>query len=252
MKSAEGQRLKCEGCAERQLVMRLLVHVEGETEESFVNEVLASYLVDHGYSAVSARIVGNARQRIRRGGIQSWPVVRKGIANHLKSDRRCAATTMVDYYGLPRDGQDAWPGRRKAVELSFEQRAEHVEGACARDMEAHFGIDLRRRFVPFVMIHEFEALLFSDCRSFAEGIGQPNAANELQRIRRRFRTPEEIDDSPEGAPSKRIQRMFPGYQKPLMGTLAALEIGISTMRDACPHFANWLERLTRLAANRPG
>ena len=69
MKSAEGQRPKSEGRAERQLVMRLLVHVEGETEQSFVNEVLASYLMDHGYSAVSVRIVGNARQRIRRGGI---------------------------------------------------------------------------------------------------------------------------------------------------------------------------------------
>ena len=231
--------------------MRLLIHVEGQTEESFVNEVLASHLLDRGYSSVGARILGNVRQRARRGGIRPWPSVRKGIANHLKADRHCAATTMVDYYGLPQDGQGAWPGRHETSRLPFERRAEHVERACARDMEEHFGTDLGRRFLPFVMIHEFEALLFSDCRGFAEGVGRPSAFGELQRIRDEFSTPEEIDDSPEGAPSKRVEGLIPGYDKPLMGTLASLEIEIQTMREACPHFADWLERLTKLAAGRP-
>lgn len=228
--------------------MRLLVHVEGETEESFVNEVLESYLLNQGYSSVSARLIGNARQRNRRGGIRLWPSVRKGIANHLKSDPRCKATTMVDYYGLPQSGTGAWPGRYEAAKLPFEKRAEHVEEACMDDMERHLGAGLGHRLVPFVMIHEFEALLFSNCRRFAEGVGQRSAFDDLQSIRDAFDTPEQIDDSPESAPSKRLERVIPGYQKPLMGTLASLEIGVSTMRDECPHFASWLERLTRLAA----
>ena len=228
--------------------MRLLVHVEGETEESFVNEVLADYLAAHGYSSVSARLVGNARQRTRRGGIRSWPTVRKGIANHLKSDPGCVATTMVDYYGLPQSGNGAWPGRQEAIGLSLEQRAEHVERSCHRDLEQYLAADLKRRLVAFVMIHEFEALLFSDCRGFAEGVGQRTIVGPLQEIRDLFGTPEEIDDSPQGAPSKRIQALIPEYQKPLMGTLAALEIGISAMQDQCPHFANWLERLTAFAS----
>ena len=231
--------------------MRLLVHVEGETEESFVNEVLASHLRERGYSSVNARLVGNARQRSRRGGIRSWPSVRKGIANHLKSDPRCVATTMVDYYGLPSRGPGAWPGRREAARLPFEQRAEHVEKACMDDMTAGVpaNLNLARRLVPFVMIHEFEALLFSDCRRFAAGIEQRRAFRDLQAIRESFDTPEQIDDSPNGAPSKRIQAVIPGYQKPLMGTLASLEIGVLAMRKECPHFADWLERLTGLAAN---
>jgi hypothetical protein len=49
---------------------RLLVHVEGQTEESFVKEVLREYLVTKGYDSVGARIVGNARLRRRRGGIR--------------------------------------------------------------------------------------------------------------------------------------------------------------------------------------
>ena len=65
---------------------RLLIHVEGETEETFVHQVLASHLYGCGYSKVSARLLGNARQRDRRGGIRSWSAVRKDILRHLKED----------------------------------------------------------------------------------------------------------------------------------------------------------------------
>ena len=66
---------------------RLLVHVEGQTEETFVNEILRSHLLHCGYESVSARIVGNARLRSRRGGIRPWLAVRKDIINHLREDR---------------------------------------------------------------------------------------------------------------------------------------------------------------------
>jgi hypothetical protein len=39
---------------------RLLVHLEGQTEETFVNEILRDYLLSVGYESISARIVGNA------------------------------------------------------------------------------------------------------------------------------------------------------------------------------------------------
>ena len=42
---------------------RLLVHVEGQTEEQFVNELLAPHLYFFGFTKISARLVGNARQR---------------------------------------------------------------------------------------------------------------------------------------------------------------------------------------------
>ena len=79
---------------------RLIVHVEGETEETFINEVLGPHLLSKGYSKVSARLIGNARQRSQRGRIKAWQTVRKEIMNHLMADRQSIATTMVDYYGL--------------------------------------------------------------------------------------------------------------------------------------------------------
>ena len=226
---------------------RLLIHVEGQTEETFVNYILGPHLSGHGYSVVSARLMGNARQRSRRGGIRSWPVVRKEIVNHLRQDSGCIASTMVDYYGLPQGGQRAWPGRAEASRLAFPQKASTIEHLLLADVCGQMGSNFNPdRFVPYVMMHEFEAMLFSDCAAFARGIGSPDLVPSFQAIRDEFGNPEEIDDSPLTAPSKRIEMLIPAYQKLTQGLLAIQEIGLATIRDQCPHFRTWLERLESL------
>ena len=228
---------------------RLLVHVEGQTEEQFVNELLAPHLLDHGYSSVSARFIGNARLRSQRGGVKSWSDVCKAIVSHLRQDPGSDATTMVDYYGLPRTGPKAWPGRAVASNAPILARPDVVAKALLEDVARRMGAGFdQSRFIPFVTMHEFEALLFSDCEQFARGLGQPEMFSPLQEIRNAFSTPEEIDDSPETAPSRRVVTLIPRYQKPLMGTLAALEIGLVTMRTECPYFDSWLNRLENRAA----
>ena len=221
---------------------RLLIHVEGQTEEDFVNEILRDHLVQKGYDSVGARIVGNARLRQRRGGIRPWPSVRRDIINHLKQDSGCIATTVVDYYGLPRHGDDAWPGRAKAAGLSFAKKAPCVQDALLKAVIAEMGGD-RQRFVPFVFMHEFEGLLFSDCGAFGRAIGRPDLEREFQAIRDEFASPEEINDSPDTAPCKRIEALEPRYEKPLFGTLAVIEIGLARIRAQCPHFDSWLKEL---------
>lgn len=223
---------------------RLLIHVEGQTEETFVNEILGPYLFKQGYTKVGARLVGNARQRDRRGGIRAWKDVRGDIIRHLKQDTGCLVTTMVDYYALPQSGAKAWPGRASAGELPFAMKASTVESALSEDIQKEFRHELfPNRFIPYVMMHEFEGLLFSDCTLFSQGIGRPELADALQDIRDQFNSPEEIDDSPITAPSKRVEQLVPGYQKPLLGTLAALEIGLDAIRRECPHFRKWLTHL---------
>jgi hypothetical protein len=109
------------------------------------------------------------------------------------------------------------------------------------------GSDFERgRFVPFIVMHEFEGLLFSDCAAFGRGIGRADLEVELRTIRQGFATPEEINDSPTTAPSQRLRALIPGYEKPLLGVLAALEIGLSRIRSQCPHFDDWLRRLESL------
>ena len=220
---------------------RLLVHVEGQTEESFVDELLAPHLYQHGYSQVSARLFGNARNRDRRGGIRGWDSAREDIARHLKEDTGCIATTMVDYYALPKSGSREWPGRAAADTLPFASKAGTVEAALLDDMATAFGA--AQRLIPYVMMHEFEGLLFSDCAAFAKGIGQQHMGPPLQSIRDAFDSPEHINDSPQTAPSKRVVALIPGYSKPLHGVIASLEIGLESMRGQCEHFDDWIARL---------
>ena len=215
---------------------RLLVHAEGQTEESFVSAVLAPHLYEQGFRSVDVLLLG---------GIGSWKAARQDIVDHLKEDPNSFATTMVDYYGMPA----SWPGRKAGSGLAATGKAEAVEAALAQDIARKMGPCFdSRRFVPYVAMHEFEALLFSDCARFADAIGRPQLAACFQQVRDAFPTPEEIDDSPKTAPSKRAQALVPEYRKPLMGTLAALEIGLCRMRRECRHFAGWLTRLEACVA----
>ncbi len=223
---------------------RLLIHVEGEAEKTFVNEVLAPHLYAVGYYKVSARLIGNSRMRDRRGGIIGWRAVRKDIIKHLKEDAECLATTMVDYYALPKTKGGAWPGRAAAGNLTFPQKAITVEKALLADICTELGDNFDAgRFIPFVMMHEFEGLLFSDCQKFGSGIGRPELAADFQAVRDQFSNPEEINDSPITAPSNRVETLVPGYEKPLVGSLAILEIGLEKVRNECPHFNEWMSRL---------
>ncbi|WP_428681289.1 DUF4276 family protein [Sphingopyxis sp.] len=216
---------------------RLLVHVEGQTEETFVNEVLAPHLYDCGYNSVGARLLGNSRMRSKRGGISDWKIVRREIDRHLAEDGGAIATTFVDYYALP----EQWPGRQNAPSLPIDVRAAHVQEQVAADFSAFS--PRHQRFEPFVVLHEFEALLFSDCKAFGESIGHANKVEQLQMVRDAFPCPEHINDSPQTAPSKRVCTIIPGYEKVIFGNVAALSIGLDTMRATCPHFEDWLSRL---------
>jgi Domain of unknown function (DUF4276) len=155
---------------------------------------------------------------------------------------------MVDYYALPRSEPRAWPGRAKSVDLTHaEEKAACIEAALGTDLASSMGADFNSdRFVPFVVMHEFEGLLFSDCTAFSHSIGRTDLEGSLRTIRDQFATPEEINDSQDTAPSKRIQALVPGYQKPLLGVLAILEIGLDAIRRECPHFNGWLKKLESL------
>jgi hypothetical protein len=223
-------------------VARLFIHVEGRTEKLFVNEILRDHLVSKGYYSVEARILGNARQR-DRGGIRSWLSVKKEIMNHLREDPFCIATTMVDYYALPRDSSRGWPGRESGRGSSNE-KARCVQEAIHEDLATEMGGGSNsRQFVPFIVMHEFEALLFSDRTAFSRSLGRSDLEASLHKIRGDFTTPEDINDSPVSSPSKRIEALVPSYQKPLQEVQAVRDIGLVRIRQECPNFNAWITQL---------
>lgn len=72
----------------------------------------------------------------------------------------------------------------------------------------------------------------------------------LTNIAKQFESPEHINNSPHTAPSKRIEALMSDYEKPLMGTLAALEVGLGVMREKCELFNLWLKSLEHLAEEK--
>ena len=229
--------------------MRLLVHVEGETEKAFIDGVLAPHLGGHGYASISARLIGSRRSRASRGGGVSWPSVRRGIVQHLKEDRQAFVTTMVDYYGMPQSKSTQWPGRVAANSLPLALRAGAVQNAIGEDVATEMGEGFdTRRFIPYVSMHEFEALLFADCGRFATAVGRPDLADVMQGILDQFGDPEAIDDSKETAPSKRILKLMPNYDKVAFATIGIQADDLDTVRSRCANFARWLERLEGVAS----
>lgn len=219
---------------------RVRAMVEGQTEEAFVREVLAPNLGAHGVF-ISATRIGKPG---RRGGVRPWGEVRRDILATLKQDRAIYCTTMFDYYGLPSN----WPGRDEArQERQTSTKAGAVEQAIRADVCAQLGDSFdEARFLPYIQMHEFEALLFSDTGVLAESVQRPRLKLRLDEIVEQCGEPEGIDDNPQTAPSKRICTLVGSYQKVVHGTIAAMRIGLTTMRARCPHFAKWLEALERL------
>ena len=221
--------------------------MEGQTEIGFVRAVVAPYLALKGVS-LWARLPGHER---RRGGVRPWESICGDIVRTLKERRDRYCTTMFDYYAMPRD----WPGREDSSRLSWDKRGECVEKALAEDIAGRMSADSRpERFVPYVQVHEFEAVLFSDVQALNEvlsGISgsQPGLLTErLKRIVDDAGAPEAIDDCPETAPSKRLLSLAAGYKKRAHGIIAAKYIGLPVMRAACPHFDRWVTRLEALGA----
>lgn len=219
--------------------------VEGPTEQAFVREHLAAYLGGRGIS-IWARLPGRV---VRRGGTRKWESVRGDILRTLKERRGRVCTTMFDFYALPHD----WPGRTEAGNKPLEQKGSHVEQALLDDLAALAGEDFRRElFIPYVQVHEFEALLFANVNKMAEVLavvsryGQNHLSNRFQAILAEAGQAEAINDNYETCPSRRIRGLVRAYRKPLYGPIIAGRIGLDALRTACPHFGQWLGCLEAL------
>ncbi len=139
--------------------------VEGQTEETFVRDVLSPYLSTRGVYPV-ARSVETGRQgaKIFRGGIVSYSKAKSDIIRWLKQDTDAYVTTMFDYYALPND----FPSFDDAkIASDIYQKAEKIENAMGTDIS-------NIKFIPYIQMHEFEAILFSNINKIDNCMGLYN------------------------------------------------------------------------------
>jgi len=218
---------------------RVHVVVEGPTEESFIKNVLAQTLWP-SQVYLTPIILGPPGHK---GGNTNYARVKKDVVVLLKQDPTAYCSTMLDFYGLG----EGFPGLPLPANLPNTEKVTRVEQAIKANIVAE--VEDRRpdiRFLPYLQLHEYEGLLFSDPRAFAVGIGEPYLAQQFESVRNGFATPEDINDDPDTAPSKRVLSAYPRYRKVLDGTLAARAVGIERMREECPHFREWLQRIEAL------
>jgi hypothetical protein len=218
---------------------RVYVVVEGPTEESFIQNILAPALWPCQI-LLTPIILGRPGHK---GGNASYARVKRDVITLLKQDSTAYCTTMLDLYGLGR----GFPEVALPANISNIDKVIRLEEAIKADIVREVRderADLR--FLPYLQLHEYEGLLFSDPAAFALGIGQAHLANRFNEIREAFATPEDINDDSNTAPSKRVFSVYPAYRKVVDGTLAAQTVGIQTMRQECPHFRDWVETLEGL------
>lgn len=206
--------------------------VEGQTEEAFVNKLLVPHLGRLGFDSIVPVVVATKRPAAGgkfRGGITSWTKLHDEI-RRLTQDQAALVTTMVDFYGLPKGTPGLIP---RELEESPQARVHAIETAIHSEIDA-------ANFLPYIMLHEFEALIYADPAVAADHFGSPLMAKGLRQDLAECGEPELVDNGQTTSPSKRIAGHAPGYVKTTDGPSIAADIGLENLRSACPHFGSWI------------
>lgn len=225
-----------------------IIHVlcEGQTELGFVEAVLRPYLQNKGVTGVKGILITTNKKKNARGGMLTYnhALTDLTLLRQTKVDgdyERHIFTTMFDLYALPED----FPGFERSKTI----RDPYLK---VSNLENDFAYAINdKRFIPYIQLHEFEALLFCGIEHIA-GLysGCEKRCKQLTDALLRIGNPELINNSPETAPSKRIikaiegdEKMHYNYNKPKTGKLVTSNIGIDELRSKCQHFDEWIEKL---------
>jgi len=225
-------------------LIRLHITAEGQTEERFVKDALVEHLSFYNvFADVRCVLTSKDKHKKYRGGLISYQKAKSDIRNWLASDNNGETrfTSMFDLYALPSD----FPGYELAMQ-------EHDPYSKIAVLEEAFYHDLNdRRFIPYIQLHEFEALLFVKPSLLElEYFDHKKEIEQLNQILLSFaHNPELINDKRETAPSKRIISLIPEYEgnKVNVGAAIASLIGLETLKSSCRHFREWLTKLETLA-----
>ncbi|NTW48735.1 MAG: DUF4276 family protein [Chlorobiales bacterium] len=225
--------------------IHVYVVVEGPTEQTFIRDVLAPALA-HKNLFLYAAVLGKPGHK---GGNVRFDRAKSDIGNFLAQRPDTYITTMLDYFRIDPD----WPGLEQVrqriasgIVLTASQKAEILECETLKRIVEEFPHhNIEKRFLPYIEMHEFEALLFSDPMALSNVTGVPQV--RVEGILSRYTNPEEINDNPSNAPSYRLMQLT-RYRKVTMGNAIAKDIGIQKMRSQCPHFNEWVTRLEKFSS----
>lgn len=211
---------------------RLIIICEGPTEQAFCNDILRNHFLPKGILLDAPTI------KHSNGGIVAWETLKKQIITHL-NEGNCIVSLFVDYYRI-RDSYNfpGWMNSKSITDIYDRMRY------LFEQMSLDIDINLRSRFIPYIQLHEFEGLLFSDISVFPNNFTKDELDfSLLETAVKSAHTPEEINNGPNTAPSERLKRAIKGYDKIVYGSCLASDIGLKTIREKCILFNEWIEKL---------
>lgn len=215
---------------------RVYIIVEGDTEEEFVKTILLEYFLTKKIYEVNPIKIQTSNGH--KGDFVNYVHLKRDVIKLLKSQKDILVTTMVDFFRIPNN----IPNYQNAMLLNTSKaKVEFLENQISEDIADE-------RFFPYIQLHEFEALLFSSDEGFQEFWGEePKIMKEIEKILLEFPNPEDINDIPNTAPSKRLKKIIDDYEKMVHGKEIAKEIGIDTILEKCPRFTAWIDKIVSKA-----
>ncbi|CAK0771723.1 DUF4276 family protein [Azospirillaceae bacterium] len=218
---------------------QLQILVEGQSEQSFVKNVLAPFLETQGVYTRATIILTKRGSggRDHRGGVLAWKQILENL-NPLLENTSAWVTTLLDFYGLPEDV----PGYADAFKLGDPVRqVEALEERMRNELQQH------PRFIPFLTLHEFEAWLFSAPEVAAKHFGKSSMKTEMEKVVKKAGGVELINHGVNTHPKARLREMTRNkYKETSDGPTLAQKIGLKKIRDECPHFSGWVQTLENL------
>lgn len=199
---------------------------EGQTETDFMKQLNKKYF---NKINISLKPVGiNDEQKNIGGNISIARVV---DFLHKHSNMHPMLTTFIDFYRLKNKGN------KKVSELEEEIKNEFHKDNKYRN----------KILIPYIQIHETEALWFSDINAIIQVKNANKKQQEdLSKIIEKYKNPEDINDSYETAPSKRLENIFGNYSKVIDGKEISNKISINIFIEKCPRFSKWVNKITNL------
>lgn len=201
-------------------MIRLGISVEGPTEREFVSRVLGPHLSQFNVWTRAVDMGGNVSLDKIRGILPAL----LGNFDHV--------STLYDFYGFKRRGGLTVDGLQMAISEQVTEERRH-------------------RLIPYVQLHEFEALLFAVPEYTVSALG--GSDNHLSILREAVNScgsPEAVNDSPQTSPSHRLLSIFgSAFDKKLHGPQIILTAGLAAVRAECPRFDSWIASLQQLGAH---
>lgn len=211
---------------------QIAIVVEGQTEAAFVTQILDVALgEDFFLTPIITHTKRTARGTHRGGG--GWTGYREHLRRLISQPHWGLVTTMIDFYAYPTDA----PGH------GCHAVGAHEAHACVETRAEAMRAELPGEWLPFIMLYEFETLVLAAGSQMPAVLGDSTVPSVFDRIVREAGGAERVNAGPQTAPSKRVAQVIPGYRKAIDGIDIIRGCGLQQVREECPHFSTWIDRL---------